>query len=69
MRGRIREDYTTNTKKTPNGCGEWDKKGANRLKKGEGSGWKLKKLGMMGRWMEAKAHMGIGVKLTTGIRY
>ncbi len=34
MQGRIREDYTTNMRKTTNECGERDRKGANRPKKG-----------------------------------
>ncbi len=45
-------------------------RGTNRPKKGERSGQnKLRKMGMMGGWMEAKAHMSIKVKLTAGTRY
>jgi len=42
-------------------CGKWNKKGVNGLKEGERITWgKLKRMGMMGRWMEARAHMGKG---------
>jgi hypothetical protein len=67
MRGHEREDCTTDMGKTLSGCGEWNEKGANRPKEGEGSGQgKLGGMGMMGGWMEAGAHLGVGVKLTTG---
>ncbi len=46
------------------GCGEWNKKGADKPKEGEGtSRGELGGMGMMGEWMEARAHMGIGVTL------
>jgi hypothetical protein len=67
MWGREREDRMIDTGKAPSGCGEWDVKGADRPKKCEGIGrGKLGGMGMMGGWIEAKAHMGIGEKLIIG---
>ncbi len=58
---------TTNKGEALSGCGEQDGKGANKPKKGEGIGWsKLKKMGMLGEWMEVGTHLGIGVKLIVG---
>jgi hypothetical protein len=46
------------------GCGERDRKRANEPKEGEGIGQgELRRMGMMGEWMEIGAHMGIGVTL------
>jgi len=51
---------------TPNGCGGWSEKRANGPRKDEGTcRSKLRRMQMMGKWMEAKAQLGIGVKLTT----
>ncbi len=66
MRGHIREDRMTYTGETFNGCGKWDRKGADEPKKGEGIGQgKLRGMGMMGGWLEVGEHLGIGEKLTS----
>ncbi len=55
-----------NTGKTFNGCGEQGGKGANRPRKDEGTSHsKLRRMGTMGEWMEAKTQLGIRVKLIT----
>ncbi len=70
MRGYKGEDHLTNTINFFRECGERDGKGANRCKKGEGTTWgKLWGMGMMGRWIEAKAHLGIEEKLITSSSY
>jgi len=53
------EDYMSNIKKVFNGC-ERGGKGANRPKEDEGIGHsKLKRMGMMGKWMEVETQFGI----------
>jgi hypothetical protein len=67
MQGCAGEDCTTNTRKTLNGCGERNEKRANKPTKGEGIGrGKLGGMGMMGGWIEARAHLGIREKLMSG---
>jgi hypothetical protein len=61
------KDRTTDMKEAPSGCGEWNGKGANGPREGEGTSQsKLRKMGMMGGWMEVGAHLSTGIKLTTG---
>jgi hypothetical protein len=51
-------------KKTFNGHGGWSGKSANGPKEGEKTSWsKLRRMGMMGGWMETRTQLGIGVKL------
>ncbi len=53
-------------KRNSYGCGEWDEKQADGPKKGEGTGQgKLGWMGMMGKWIEVGAHLGIMEKLTS----
>jgi hypothetical protein len=60
-----RKDCMTNIGKILNGCGKWGGKMANGPKKDEGTSWnKLRRVGMMGGWMEVGAHPSIRVKLT-----
>jgi hypothetical protein len=67
MWGCRREDPTTNIRKVHSGCGEQNRKGFDGRRKGEGIGRsKLKRMGMMGKWMEVGTHLGIRVKLTFG---
>jgi hypothetical protein len=67
MQGCIRKDHTTDAREAPNGCDEWDGKGVNKPIEGEGTGrGKLRGMGMIGRWMEVGAHLGIKIKLTIG---
>ncbi len=67
MWGHARKDHMTNIGKILGGCGKQSEKGADKPKKDERIGWsKLRRMGMMGKWMEAKTQLGIGVKLTIG---
>jgi hypothetical protein len=67
MRGHGGKDRTTNIGEALSGCGEQDRKGVDGPKEGEGiSQSKLERMGMMGKWMEAETHLGIGVKLIVG---
>ncbi len=50
MQGHGGEDCTMDMGEAPSGCGEWNEKGANKPKEGEGIGQnKLGGMGMMGR--------------------
>ncbi len=61
------ENYKINIREVPSGRGRWGKKKANKPKEDEGIGRnKLGGMGMMVEWMEARAQLGIKVKLTTG---
>jgi hypothetical protein len=52
--------------KALNGCDKLGGKGVNEPKEDERIGHgKLGRMGMMGGWMEARAQLGIRVKLTT----
>jgi hypothetical protein len=54
----------TDTKETLSGCGEQGGKGANRPRKDEKTSQnKLRRMGMMGGWMEDGTQLGIRVKL------
>jgi hypothetical protein len=64
MSSHRKKDRTTDTREAPSGCGEWDEKGVDKPREGEGTS--QGKLGGMGGWMEAGAHLGIGIKLTIG---
>lgn len=65
MWGHEGEDCMINIRKAPSGCGEWDGKKVGGTKMGEGiSRSKLRRMGMMGEWMEVRTRLGIGVKLT-----
>ncbi len=67
MWGCRREDPTTNIGEVHSGCSEQNRKGFDGRRKGERIGRsKLKRMGMMGKWMEVGTHLGIGVKLTFG---
>jgi hypothetical protein len=67
MQGHRGEDLTTNTRKTFDGCAEQNEKGANIPKEGEGTDrGKLGGMGMMGGWIEARAHLGIREELIFG---
>ncbi len=67
MLGHGGKDRMTNTWEGLNGCGKRDGKGSNGPKKGEGTSWsKLKRMGIMGKWIEVGAHLGIGEKLIAG---
>ncbi len=60
------EDYMTDTRETPSGCDEQGGNRADGLKEDERISWsKLRRMGMIGEWMEVEAQLGIGVKLIT----
>ncbi len=63
MLGHKREDHMTNIRKIPNGCGEWGKMRAHKLKEDGGIGQsKPGGMKMMDRWMEVGSKLAIGVK-------
>jgi hypothetical protein len=57
----------TDIRKVLNGCGKQSEKGPDTPREDEKTGWsKLRRMGMMGRWMEAGTQLGIRVKPTSG---
>ncbi len=67
MQGHKGMDHMMDIREVFNGCGERSevKKKANKPRKNEGTNQsKLGGIGMMGKWMEVGAQLGIGVKLT-----
>ncbi len=67
MWGHEGEDCMTYIGKVLSGCGKQGEKRFGGLREDEGIGRnKLEGMGMMGKWMEAKAQLAIGIKLIIG---
>jgi hypothetical protein len=67
MQGHGRNNCTMNAREAFSGCGRRGWKRADGPNEDEGIGQsKLRRMGMMGGWMEVKIQLGTRVKLTIG---
>jgi hypothetical protein len=58
MQGHGREDHMTDMGEVLNGCGKQDGMKVDKPKEDEGIGrGKLRRMGMMGRWIEVGTHL------------